>query len=701
MLIFREPLGDGSTSFCKLRIVPESLKNIIFIVFHANPIGGHFNHVRTYRNIRLRYFWPEMYKYCKDMCSKCPACALANRTHSRARELVYGFPITAPMMVLHADGYQAGAAVTFDGDSMFLICACGMTSFAILEPVKSKDAKGFAAALMRVLLRFGLCHTLVLDKASAFFGVFREVVELLQLNHHVLSGENHDGMLVERINRYLNKGLKVMTNERDSVRVATEALLLLIYAWNSAPIPGTDLPRSLVVCGRVFQFPIDISAAKHLDLTSSPAAVESYAKDQAMLLSASRDIARVLLDEHRSWHRELVNATRPDPRLYNIGDIVFAKRATRSDASRGRVGKLMYPMTGPWRVIEKLDGGSYRIEHCHLKGRFDKKHASMLFPYPLELIPFEPVDGPDNRFSQIFRPIGKQPFIDAGIKGFTPPQPFKVPTNFAAPHQQEEFYWPTLSELNDECQPFPWAAGEEDKLALEDSLSPEPVMYTGPTPSPPATTTPSIPDIASLAASIIGSSDRLFFIAVSVGTSYHEWRLVRVILDDSIALHPACLQDGRFLVEFYVRHSDDVRYNNVNQRYWLQYHRAQDLRTPLDTSQTHLVRPSDTSSTFASRNNLLTLRQWVNLTHEDVYLHGPFDFATVNGRKTKDRVSLADWTTLLGLRNSYDNPPPSLDLPTYSVHIDRGIHTTFHSDAVNAHLQCVVSLLQTTGDIVY
>jgi hypothetical protein len=127
MLIFREPLGDGSTSFCKLRIVPESLKNIIFIVFHANPIGGHFNHVRTYRNIRLRYFWPEMYKYCKDMCSKCPACALANRTHSRARELVYGFPITAPMMVLHADGYQAGAAATFDGDSMFLICACGMT----------------------------------------------------------------------------------------------------------------------------------------------------------------------------------------------------------------------------------------------------------------------------------------------------------------------------------------------------------------------------------------------------------------------------------------------------------------------------------------------------------------------------------------------------------------------------------------------
>ncbi len=51
-------------------------------------------------------------------------------------------------------------------------------------------------------------------------------------------------MLVERVKRYLNKGLKIMTNECDSVHVAMEAILLLLYAWNSAPIPGTDLSRS-------------------------------------------------------------------------------------------------------------------------------------------------------------------------------------------------------------------------------------------------------------------------------------------------------------------------------------------------------------------------------------------------------------------------------------------------------------------------
>ena len=64
-------------------------------------------------------------------------------------------------------------------------------------------------------------------------------------------------MLVERINRYLNKGLKIMTNERDSICIELEAILLLIYAWNSCPVPGTDISRSPIAVGREFAFPID------------------------------------------------------------------------------------------------------------------------------------------------------------------------------------------------------------------------------------------------------------------------------------------------------------------------------------------------------------------------------------------------------------------------------------------------------------
>ena len=83
---------------------------------------------------------------------------------------------------------------------------------------------------MKILLRYGFCHTIVLDKDIKFFGVCHEAIDILQINCHVLSSANHNPMVVEQINRYLVKGLKIMCNKCDSVRVALEAILLLLYA---------------------------------------------------------------------------------------------------------------------------------------------------------------------------------------------------------------------------------------------------------------------------------------------------------------------------------------------------------------------------------------------------------------------------------------------------------------------------------------
>ena len=128
-----------------------------------------------------------------------------------------------------------------------LIAACDTTSFSTMESIQHANLTTFASGIMKIQLRFGFCHTIVLDKDSKFFGEFKEAMDLLQINRHVLSGGNHNPMLVERVNPYLNKGLKIMTNERDSVRMAMEAILFLLYAWNSPPIPGTDLSCSFLL----------------------------------------------------------------------------------------------------------------------------------------------------------------------------------------------------------------------------------------------------------------------------------------------------------------------------------------------------------------------------------------------------------------------------------------------------------------------
>ena len=232
-----------------------------------------------------------------------------------------------------------------------------------------------------------------------------------------------------------------------------------------------------------------------------------------------------------------------------------------------------------------------------------------------------------------------------------------------------DFYWPSLAELNDDLSPYPFVNEEERRLVESGAfeVDTQPVLYTGPPPSPPdTTTTRNIPQLNTLVAGIINSNDRLFFISNSIGTGdAREWCLVRVAFDDSVAMYPSCLKDGRFLVDFYIVHNADTRYNAVNQRYWLQYHTMGDIVSPSQSSDHHLIRPSDTSAAVAKRHNLVPFRKWINITHLDTYIHGPFEFATIRGRKTRDRIAQDDWDILLSHKSMFQNNVPSFDLPTY------------------------------------
>ncbi len=158
---------------------------------------------------------------------------------------------------------------------------------------------------------------------------------------------------------------------------------------------------------------------------------------------------------------------------------------------------------------------------------------------------------------------------------------------------------------------------------------------------------------------------------------------------------PLCLQDGRFLVKSYTSHYDDVRFNAVNHQYWLQYHSFGKYATPSSSTQTHLIRPTDTSEALATKQRLVLFCWWLNLTHSDTYIHGPFDFATVNGRKTRDQVAQGDWEVLFRHQLQFQNLLPWFDLPSYSVHIDCGIRTTVCDPS---HVAALCAMSNLSGD---
>jgi hypothetical protein len=151
ILIYRKPIV-GLESYACLWLVPSEFYNILFVAFHSNPMGGHFSIYHSLHHLWLRFYWPGMYKFISRMCNACPGCTLSNPTRSQSSELLYNFPIKAPMKVIHINGYAAGKQQGFEGSEIYLITCCGMCTFATVEPVLNASAKTFASAIMKIML---------------------------------------------------------------------------------------------------------------------------------------------------------------------------------------------------------------------------------------------------------------------------------------------------------------------------------------------------------------------------------------------------------------------------------------------------------------------------------------------------------------------------------------------------------------------
>ena len=407
------------------------------------------NYILVNQKIRLRYYWPHMYKYIEKMISMCAGCYLADCSIRHTRELIYSFPVDEPFKVIHADVYTIGSELGFSGHKNFMVVICGLCTFACQEPLREMNSTTFADAIMKIMLANGLAHTIIVDKDSKFMGVFAQTIKLLQINFHVASGGNHDPVFTERLFVYYNKSLKIIGISLGTNRSSTQSVALINYAYNSAPVTGTDIVRSQIAVGRIFHYPIDYATEESVNITFGVSSVENFATEQRKLLTCSREIFRVLIQETRSWHREYINKNRPDPIQYSIGDIVFVRREVQSNKSKGRVAKTSYKFNGPWKVIEKLHGASYKLQHTVKSQRFNKKHAKHLSPVPQHLIPFAPLNGADNAYQQLHKKFIDSPFKEASIEGYTPSQPWRIAADSLLTLEVQRGYWfPTLAELN-------------------------------------------------------------------------------------------------------------------------------------------------------------------------------------------------------------------------------------------------------------
>ena len=184
---------------------------------------------------------------------------LTYKWRRRGQEVMFFWPVSSPFAILHAGLWVLGHFTDSDGNVALINVMYDMTQFVVVVPVPDKILATLAEYFMQhALLKFGICHLLILDDCSPFKDVFTAMCKSLNINYDVLAKRNDKGLLVEMFCRFINKAITIASEDRGTNDIFVTAGDAEGNVWNSSPIDGTNILRSVPAIGRELRFLLDI-----------------------------------------------------------------------------------------------------------------------------------------------------------------------------------------------------------------------------------------------------------------------------------------------------------------------------------------------------------------------------------------------------------------------------------------------------------
>ena len=643
-----------------LMVVPKSLRKTLFDHYHAGPSAGHMGEYKTLYRMRMRFFWPGLRNDVKKWVKGCANCVAYNVWRNRRSETHFSWPVTVPFWIMHVDLWSPGDVVLDkDGNKGYLLNSmCDITQFTIATPTFNITAAYLATQFMEhVVLTFGMCAVVVIDDGSPFKSTFKELCDILRIRYWVLARANHKGLTVERFHRFVNKVETIAGTDRGTHNGFVRTAKTAQFAWNSAPIDGTDVVRSLAAVGRAFRFPLDVELSPSPTLNDeSNSHLYQYLRDVSNESQFALSIVQILVEERRQSHQDRHNKDKTQPQ-FQVGDIVKAHVQVQSNAAKGQVGKLSYQARGPFKIITDLGHQSFEVQKLDKPTSATRKYKSTdLYLLPPSLFPPEPLDTMDQRYlnyenapivSPLRKPLGIEMYNEVHFHP-KPPSTTNLIDNLPSNSIDAETFKPhnipisqgpinpstTIPSTNNNNQPTQQATIEQ--------LDTPPSM-----------------DTTSLHDTIITSNDKLFFIKYTPsGTMRPRWYLVQIDLISTAELNPKWKETGQYFCVFLARHPTDKDKSDEFARWWPDWYRYSRCKRTNDIiyGDRVLFRPS----VIPSSSKYIQWAEEFDLTQPTERLIGPFNFESINAtNRTRNKVTKEKWLELFDICNELAILPPT------------------------------------------
>jgi hypothetical protein len=453
---YEHPKSVGARQL-RLRVAPLSLRHVIMVACHSSPFSGHSGIMRTYARVAARFWWPSVKRDVDVLVRACLHCRLGKSVSREAHELLQELGSDGPFDILFMDFWDPGEVPDKSmADQKFLTIIDELTGHADGDFVgRGITTQQLLQTVFRYFSRYGLPKVVYVDADGKFAGLFKAVLTKLLIPVIAVSRENHKAVRNERFHRYLNHIQRINTANAGNLNNWAQGIHFAFYGWNSSPIDGTDIQRSVVSIGREFPFPVDTRPRADGSKSSTLEGQQALDYFDAMcpLLAYQRKMYEILVMERRKRHRDAHNDGICE-RTFAIGDIVVVRKQVQSNSKTGISAKLVFKTRGPYRVLGPANPGSsywlQRLPFCEglgVPGRRVKEKSSRMEKLPSTLVYSKMADGADTRFATMNGPLSNSP-LAKWLKVMQYGSYRKAPGDVNWAYDRIADLWPGVEELD-------------------------------------------------------------------------------------------------------------------------------------------------------------------------------------------------------------------------------------------------------------
>jgi hypothetical protein len=335
--------------------VPTPLRQDIINSYHDAPGGSHFGFDKTYSSIRLKYYWPNMYRDIENHIKSCDPCQRASRDYNQKPTPLNPLPVSEPFSRLHMD-ILGPLTLTPEGFKYILLVVDSCTGWIEGFPMVNQNAETVADLLFsQIICRYGAPHSIVSDQGANFLSaVVQSLCEFFNVTRHKTSAYHPacNGR-VEVMNSVIAKSLRAQcsTSQEKWAKHLPGILLGLRLSQNSS----TNFSPYYMVFGHQMRLPVDCSLLPKDNLSKS---VKQYIEEIKEVTEISLDIAKQNTEHSKQKQKEYhdKNAVIPN---YRIGDKVLIKN---HKIIPGESKKLSDKYKGPFIVCGYNDKYNVKLK---------------------------------------------------------------------------------------------------------------------------------------------------------------------------------------------------------------------------------------------------------------------------------------------------------------------------------------------------